>query len=273
MVREDNNLAAAFPEAVLRQLAGLTELAVAEAVSRPARRPEKVTRVLSSVYETIAGIPATFDAVRSLPCGTREWLLQRAAHHFCPDLTWFEAACQHCGHSYDLSLNLAEAARRQPDNRRSTIEVETSLGTRTFLVPNGGHEEALAQRDPGEDPRRSFSALCGQSEKAEEEALRFDDHDLFLIDEALEAASPDIADETQTICPSCGLETTARIDPILFAFPREDSILQDTHIIATAYGWPHNQILDLSVRHRSILSAMIAGDSRRAKGPAGRRYA
>lgn len=269
MVRKASNLAAAFPEAALRPLAGLTELAVAEAVSRPARRPEKVTRVLSSVYETIAGKPATLNAVRGLPCGTREWLLQRAAHHFCPDLTWFEAACQHCGHPYDLSLNLAEAAQRQPDNCRSMIEVETSLGARTFLVPNGAHEEAFAQRDPGEDPRRAFSALCGQSEKAEEEALQFDDHDLALIDEALEAASPDIADEAQTICPSCGLETTARIDPLLFAFPREDSVLQDTHIIATAYGWPHDQILDLSVRHRSILAAMIARDSHRTKGPAG----
>lgn len=273
MVREASNLPAVFPEATLRPMAGLTELAVAEAVSRPAGRPEKVTEVLSSVYETIAGKPATLEAVRSLPCGTREWLLQRAAHHFCPDLAWFEAACQHCDHPYDLSLNLAEAAQRRPDNHRSTIEVETSLGTRTFLVPNGAHEEALAHRDPGEDPRRAFSALCGRVERAEEEALQFDDHDLALIDEALEAASPDIADEVQTICPSCGLETNARIDPLLFAFPREDSVLQDTHIIATAYGWPHDQILDLPVRHRSILAAMIARDSRRAKGPAGGRHA
>lgn len=273
MVQEACKLAAAFPEAVLRQMAGSTELAVAEAVSRPTGRPETVTRVLSTVYETIAGEPATLDSVRGLPCGTREWLLQRAAHHFCPDVTWFEAACQHCGLPYDLSLNLAEAAQRRPDKSRSSIEVETSLGTRTFLVPNGAHEEAFSRCDSGEDPRRAFSALCGQSEKAEEEALQFDDNDLLLIDEALEAASPDIADEVQTICPSCDQETTARIDPILFAFPREDNILQDTHIIATAYGWSHHQILDLSVRHRSILAAMIARDSRRVKDPAGRRHA
>jgi hypothetical protein len=273
MVREASTFSAAFPEAALRPMAGLTELAVAEAVSGSGRRPEKVTRVLHSVFETIAGEPATLDSVRGLPCGTREWLLQRAAHHFRPDLTWFESACLHCGHPYDLSLDLAEAAQRVPDNNRSTVEVETSLGTRSFLVPNGSHEEAFSRRTPGDDPRRTFAALCGQSKKAEAEALQFDDHDLALIDEALETASPDIADEVQTRCPSCDLETTARIDPLLFAFPGEDSILQDTHLIATAYGWPHDQILALSARHRSTLAAMIARDFRQARGRAGRRPA
>ena len=272
-MREVNTLVTAFPDAALRSMAGLTELAVAEATSRPGRRPEKVTRVLNAVYETIAGKSATLDFVRRLPCGTREWLLQRAAHHFRPDLTWFEATCTHCGHPYDLSLNLADAERRLPDNGQPAVEVETSLGARSFLVPNGAHEEAFAQRDPGGDPRRAFAALCGQSENAEEEAPQFDDHDLALIDEALEAASPDIADEARTICPSCGSETTARIDPLLFAFPREGAILQETHMIATAYGWSHDQILDLSVRHRSFFAAMIAQDHRQAGRPAGRRPA
>lgn len=273
MVRESNTLATAFPKAAPRPMAGQTELAVAEAASRPGSRPEKVTRVLNAVYETIAGKPVTLDSVRLLPCGTREWLLQRAAHHFRPDLNWFEATCTHCGEPYDLSLKLDDAARRLPDNGEPAIEVETSLGTRSFLVPNGAHEEAFAQRNPGEDPRRAFAALCGQSKQTEQEAEQFDDHDLALIDEALEAASPDIADEARTICPSCGSETTARIDPLLFAFPREGVILEETHMIATAYGWPHDQILDLSVRHRSFFAAMIGRDRRQPRRAAGRRPA
>ncbi len=270
-MREANTLATAFPDAALRPMAGLTELAVAEAASQPGRRPEKVTRVLNAVFETIAGKPVTPDSVRRLACATREWLLQHAAHHFSPNLTWFEATCTHCEQPYDLSLNLADAERRLPDNGQPAVEVETSLGARSFLAPNGAHEEAFARRNPGEDPRRAFAALCGQSEHAEEEAPRFDDDDLALIDEALEAASPDIADEARTICPSCGSETAARIDPLLFAFPREGAILQETHLIATAYGWPHDQILALSARHRTFLAAMIAGDHRQARRPAGGR--
>lgn len=246
---------------------GKTELAVAEAAARPGHRPEKVSWVLNAVYKTIAGQPATLDAVRLLPSGSREWLLQQAAQHFCPDFSWFEAICNHCAQPYDLSLKLADAARHQPDVGLMEIEVETSLGTRSFLIPNGAHEEAYARAGQVGDPRRSFAALCGLSEQAEEEAAQFNDHDLALIDEALEAASPDVSDVARTRCPACGLQTSARIDPLLFAFPHESSILRETHLIASVYGWPHHQILDLKVRHRSFYAAMIAQDLRQKRPP------
>lgn len=270
-MREVTTQETAFPDAVLRPMAGQLELTVAEAVARVGTRPERVTRVLVAAYETIASQPVSAGFVRSLPCGSREWLLQQAAHHFRPEIVWFEATCTHCDKPYDLSLELAAAAQRLPENRRVVIEVETRLGTRKFEVTNGGHEEAFAKQEPSDDPRRAFAGLCGLSDQAEEEALQFDEHDLSLIDEALEAASPDIADEARTICPSCGLETAARIDPLLFAFSREQDILQDAHMIASAYGWPHDQILGLSARHRSFFAAMITRDRRSTGRTPGRR--
>ena len=185
MMRDLDTIATAFPPADLRPMAGAAELAVAEAVIRPGTRPERVTRVLNAVYASIDGEPTTPDLVRRLPCGTREWLLQRSAHHFRPDLTWFEAHCAQCGEPYDLSMTLADAGRQPPEHCRSAVDVETSIGLRSFAVPNGAHEEAFAGRDAGEDPRRAFAALCGRSDRAEEDARRFDDHDLALIDEAL----------------------------------------------------------------------------------------
>ncbi len=252
-------------------MAGQLELTVAEAAAGVGTRPERVTRVLVAVFETIASQPVTAGLVRRLPCGSREWLLQQAAHHFRPEFVWFEATCTHCGKPYDLSLDLAGAVQRLPENHRPVIEVETRLGTRFFEVTNGGHEETFTKQEPSDDPRRAFAGLCGLSDQAEEEALQFDEHDLSLIDEALEAASPDIADEARTICPSCGSETAARVDPLLFAFPREQDILQDAHTIASAYGWPHDQILGLSARHRSFFAAMIARDRQSSGRAAGRR--
>lgn len=272
-MRDLETLATAFPRAELRPMAGATELSVAEAAARPGTRPERVTWVLNAVYETIDGDPATLDLVRRLPSGTREWLLQRSAHHFRPELTWFEAHCAECGLPYDLSLNLADAGRHRPEQLEPSVKVDTSIGIRSFAVPNGAHEEAFARRDPGEDPRRAFAALCGLSDSAEEEARRFDEHDLALIDDALEAVSPDVADEARTSCPACGSETAARIDPLMFAFPREASIFQEIHMIATAYGWGHHQILDLPVQHRSTFAAMIARDRRPAGTAAGGRFA
>jgi len=260
----NHTITTAFPNAELKPMAGRTELSVAEAAARPGYRPEKVSWILHAVYETIDGQRATLDMVRALPSGTREWLLQQVAHRFCPDLTWFEAACRHCGQVYDLSLMLADAARHQPDQWQAEIEVHTSLGRRSFAIPNGAHEEAHARWGQGSDPRRSFAALCGLSALAREESAQFDEHDLTLIDEALEAASPDVSDVIRATCPTCGLETTARIDPLLFAFPQEGNILNEIHLIASGYGWRHNEILELSSRHRAFYAAMIARQRRGA---------
>jgi hypothetical protein len=271
MDSENYPIATAFPKAEMRPLAGRTELAVAEAMARPGSRPEKVTWILQAVYETIAGQPATLDLIRALPSGSREWLLQQAAYWFHPDLNWFEAICSHCGHVYDISLKLADAMRYQPERWQTRIEVETSLGKRSFAIPSGAHEEAHARAGHGADPRRSFAALCGLSVRAPEEAVQFDDNDLALIDAALEAASPDVSDVIQAACPTCGLKTSARIDPLLFAFPEEGSILREIHLIASRYGWRYGDILELNRRHRAFYATLIARQHRPAVKTAHRR--
>jgi hypothetical protein len=259
-------------DAKLRPRGGHMDLAVAEAAERPASRPEQVTAILAAAYDTIDGIPATADAARSLACADREWLLQQVAHDFCPDLTWFEVTCGVCGKPFDVTLKLSDSVVQRPDRPVAQVTVETSLGTRTFDIPNGYHEEAFARQAPdvAGDPRRLFAELCGTSDQAATEAACFDTHDLELIDEALEAASPDVADEITCPCPNCGSTTAARIDPLHFAFPREADILHDTHVIARAYGWSLEEILALSSRHRAFFAQSVtrdrsAGGRRRAR--------
>lgn len=260
----------AFPAPRLRALDGATELAVAEAAAASRSRPEAVTAIIATLFETIDGRPATAELARALPSGTREWLLQWSAHRLNPGTRWFEAACSHCGAPYDVALDLALPVYRAADGGRTEVTVETSLGTRAFAIPTGAHEEQLANGSAAGDPRRAFAALCGLSRDAIADAAQFGEHDLQLIDEALEAASPDAADAIKAVCPDCGAETESRIDPLLFAFPDESRILRDMHVIASAYGWPPDAILKLSARHRAFHVGMIAG-GRRAGQPGGRR--
>ncbi len=251
-----------FPVARMRPLDGATELAVATAAAASSTRPEAVTGLLGALLETIDGALATRDTVRELPGGTREWLLQWAAARLNPDMRWFEARCHHCGEPFDLSLDLSHPVCSEPRSRADTIAVETHLGTRRFAVPTGAHEEMLAISPASSDPRRDFAAICGRSDGAAQEAAQFDEHDLALIDEALEAASPDIADIVSAACPNCGHEAECRIDPLLFAFPREADILSEIHLIASAYGWEKDTILSLPARHRTTYGAMIARERR-----------
>src|SRR5690606_3209758 len=128
---------------------------------------------------------------------------------------WFETECSHCGAAYDLAIDLAHPVFRAADGEPSEVTGWTSLGGRSFAIPTGMHEERLASGGAGGDPRRAFAVLCGLSGTAVADAAQFDEHDLQLIDEALEVASPDAADAISAVCPDCGAETESRIEPLL----------------------------------------------------------
>jgi hypothetical protein len=256
----------AFPEARFRPLSGAVELAVAEAAAAPATRPERVTGVLAAIYDEVAGEPATPPLIRRLSAGTREWLLQRAALRFRSDLKWFEALCQACGGAYDLAMSVAAAPRKPPGSEFPVTTVETSLGPRLFEAPSGVHEEAAA-RGPGDDPRRSFAALCGLADDAGTEASCFDEDDLARIDAALEELSPDVASSATAVCPSCGSETAARMEPLRFTFPRPMDVLAEAHLLASAYHWTEDRILALSPARRRDYAELILHDRTGRGGP------
>lgn len=253
----------------LRDLDGATELAAAEAVAASQTRPEAVTAVLAAMLKSVNDEPATLETMRGLPSAAREWLLQWTASRTHPEICWFEARCEQCGEPYDLSIDLSQPAYRDSDRATATAVVETSLGTRHFAIPTGEHEERFARLPVG-DPRRGFAGLCGLSRDSAAEALQFDEHDLELIEEAVEAASPDVADSVSIVCPCCKAETSGRIDPLEFALPRESDILGEIHLIARAYGWPLQDILRLKARQRAVCVDMIVRE-RQASRAAGRR--
>jgi hypothetical protein len=250
---------AAFPEARFRALSGTVELAVAEAAAARATRPERVTAVLAAIYDRIAGQRATPALTGRLASGTREWLLQRAALRFRADLEWFEASCTACGAAYDLAMSVAAAPRKPPGPDFPVITVETSLGPRPFEAPCGLHEEQAAQR-PGDDPRRTFATLCGLADDAASDAARFIEDDLARIDAALEALAPEVASSAAAVCPSCGGETAARMEPLRFTFPKPMEVLAEVHLLASAYHWSEGRILALSPERRRDYAELILHD-------------
>ncbi|MEM7505592.1 MAG: hypothetical protein AAF415_02515 [Pseudomonadota bacterium] len=254
MTRARQTLRDAFPEARFRPLDGLVELGVAEAASDARSRPARVTEVLSLIYEDLAP-----DNARRVASAGREWLLQKAATQFQGAQRWFETTCTTCGTPFDLEVHLDQVPRAEPGPDFPVADVVTSLGPRQFEAPNGGHEEAFAEVE-ADDPRRVFAALCGISDVAEAEAIRFTDADLAGIDAALEATSPEIADGVDTICPACHASTLTRIDPLGFAFPKPAAILAEVHLLAQTYGWGEAEILALPITRRQSYASLIRRD-------------
>jgi hypothetical protein len=262
MTRAASTLPVDFPEPLFRPVDGHVEIRVAEAVEARLPRPRRVTAIIAAICERLAGQPADEEQVRRVSAAGREWLLQQAGFEFFRGSTWFEAPCTACGARFDLELPLTAAPRGRAGNGFPEVEVCTSLGPRWFEAPNGHHEEAMAARRDG-DPRRAFATLCSLADEPAADADRFIEEDLERIDAALEAISPDIADGVDVTCPDCGKPGRVRIDPLTFAFPHSETILQDVHVIAGAYRWAEADILALPSSRRRAYVALIRGDAAR----------
>lgn len=246
----------------LKKPDGAAELVVAEAVATAVNRPSAVSQTLAAMLVRDDGNAVTVEDARQLPSATREWLLQCIGTLLKPGLRWFEAECECCDAAFDLQMDLELQTFRPASSAVSEVKVCTSLGQRSFSIPLGQHEEQATLCNAQEDARRQMSAICGTAATSADDAAQFDEHDLQLIDDALEAASPDVGDAIQATCPSCGQLTSARIDPLRFAFPSESNLLSDIHLIASAYGWPLDSVLRLSARHRAVYTHAIACDRR-----------
>jgi hypothetical protein len=246
-------------------MTGAVELRLAEAGVARVSRPERASAVLVALYETLDGERVTLPLVRRLPSGARAWLLCRAAAAMGRESGWFQAECSACGSPYDLRLRLADVPKGPSGPGFPVAEVATSLGPRRFEVPNGRHEEILA-RGTSADPRRDLVALIGLSVTAAEDALRYTEGDLDRIEAALDAVAPDIGDRVATTCPTCGATTEAAIDPLVFALPRPDEILRETHLIARAYHWDEAAIHALPASRRHAYAQIIAAETRGAGG-------
>lgn len=259
----------AFPAHRLRALTGETEFALARAAAGGRPRALRVTDVLAAGLEGLSR-----DQARALSAGSRAWLLQQLAGSLRGGgEDWFEGRCEHCGALFDLAFDLGALPAKPPEAGFPAVTVETSAGPRRFEIPNGFHEEALAvSPEAGEAAQRRFVALAGLDDDAQAFAAAATADDLACIDAALEAASPEAAEETRCQCPGCGEVTEARVDPLAFAFPREAELIGEIHQMAGAYHWSERDILALPTsRRRRYLELIGAERHTRVPGRAGGR--
>jgi hypothetical protein len=245
----------AWPEAGFRAQTGTAELLLAEALAQAGSRPARVTAVLSAVYDTLDGQPAAGLADR-LASGTRAWLLARAAAARGAG-GWYQAECAACALPFDFPLALADLPRGEPGPGFPVAAAATSRGLRRFEVPNGGHEAALRKGD-GKARLAGLLSLDDPEDWAPA--------DLDAIEAAVDAASPDIADEVSCICPACGSDTRARVDPLEAFSASTETLFSEVHLLARAYGWRERVILELPSDRRRTYARMIRTDRSAGRG-------
>ncbi len=163
-----------------------------------------------------------------------------------------------CGEKVDISFAITTyVAYRRPTRPRNVSPdgedgwyVLAGTGVR-FRIPT---VEDLLAAVAGEDAVATVAARCLNPAALPARAVR-------AVDRALSAMSPSLDGLVGGACPACGAGLTARFDPVAYTLAElRDAfagIYQETHALASAYGWQEEVILRLPRASRQRYCAMI----------------
>jgi len=174
--------------------------------------------------------------------------------HFGPHLAaWID--CTRCGERMEFELDPAQL----PEPPR-TAPAAVQVGAHRFAPPTSRHLAITAGIDDAEAATLALMRACVDGEAPPDDTLSG------LIDaagEALDAADP-WADIAVTLpCPACGARVSASFDIAAYVWDELDTraraLLDNIHLLASAYGWTEPEILALSdTRRAAYLDRVLA---------------
>lgn len=249
-----------------------------------AQSPELATAFVTTglLARTVVALgsssPPDPEALLALAVADRDLLLLAVRRATYGDRFDVVLSCTACGEPMDVSFS-ADAipvrwspappvplARSLPDGAGGTVEVR-------LRPPTGSDQEAAAAGE--EAPldvllRRCLVAVAdGPGGDEGWDALPDAARGAFAA--AVEEASAAIELALDLTCPECGVEFGADLDLARyllgeFAVPA-GSVLQDLHLLASAYHWSEPDVLRIPSPRRRALAALVAQDLRRAQVP------
>lgn len=164
--------------------------------------------------------------------------------------------CRRCGRPFDLTFSLRGLMRHLGEPVSQTDGLyRLEDGTR-FRVPTGADELAIAALPEREREQRLLE-LCVVHDEAGPGAAAAGE-----LESALASVAPLLSTELQAVCVECGEEQPLYFDIQTLLFLRlgkeRRELVQDVHLLASAYKWSRAEILSLSREERRAYCAMIS---------------
>lgn len=217
-----------------------------------------VERSLAILAQAMPHLPP--DALADLPIGRRDALLIRVRRRiFGPDFT-VGCQCPFCREKLSFQATADELLAEEPAEGVSPYTVTVSHdGIRIQAQPISARD--LAALPPGTDPagmlaRLLRAAITGARHRGREVPVdELPPEALDAVGKALEAADPLYVMEFSLTCPACQRGWMNCFDIVSYLW-REiaaiaQSLLEEVHELALAYGWSEADILAMSPARRT----------------------
>jgi hypothetical protein len=191
-----------------------------------------------------------FDAW-ALPVGDVDALVADLRRERLGDRLVAEAACLRCAARIDIDFGLADyAGHHRPRTTRTAVPAEESgwwrlrSGRTCFRLPTAGDVLAAGT---GKDGRRALVEACVRGDRSA--------GPLRAAERAMAALAPTLRSEVQGTCPECGatvgLDVDVRelcLEELVFL---AGGVLDEVHLLASAYHWSEQDILGMTSRRRA----------------------
>jgi hypothetical protein len=198
------------------------------------------------------------DEISELTTWDRDRLLAAVyTRHYGPRID-STLKCQTCEAPYDVDFNLQALMEQLAPDPDVPIEQAGThhyqLNDIQFRLPTGRDECAVF----GLPPKKAAAALLQRCiiDGAEPDAQTSAD-----IQIAMQTLSPVVNLELDAKCPECGKEQTIQFDLQRFLMTAlvndRRRLLQEVHILASAYGWRLSEILNLPRSQRRGFVALV----------------
>lgn len=240
----------------MRPLSSLELLEVWEA----GRAQTPAVRALSLLATAAPG--GRFDELARLPVGERDGLLFALRQWHFGSRIESRADCPSCGEQLELDFEIADvlsaaqpvgggALRLEADG----VEVEFRLPTTADLLDGFDGNPSTW---PGQLLQRCIVSMRRDGAPADDDALPSGLTEAALA--RLAGADPRSDIQLAVACEACGSSCELTFDIVTFLWAEIDAwaqrLLLDVHLLAAAYGWSENDILNLGpVRREFYLAA------------------
>ena len=197
-------------------------------------------------------------AALELTAGERDRLLAALWQHYFGDTIMATRRCVDCGEFFDLNFSLSALvdsldATPQPEEVVSlTPEGHAQLITGHTIRPATAEDENAIERLDLDEAEIALTRRCvsgGAPPPGE------------VLDKVLDWLDPVIDIDLDGVCPECGTAQTIRFSIehyLTISLQRErNTLLREVHLLASAYSWPLQDILELERLERQALCAFV----------------
>jgi hypothetical protein len=208
---------------------------------------------------------ASRDALADLSIGQRDRLLLTLREAtFGPEMTGL-LTCPPCGEALQTSFTTIDLRAEGADEPAAPFGIRLA-GCDVELRVLTSRDLAMAQATEAAQARSLLLERCVVAATLEGKPAKVDELPVHVVDAAVEriAAMDPMADMQLALrCPACGHHWHVPFDILSFFWTELEAwsakVLQEVHVLASAYGWSERDILSLGrLRRRHYLDMVEA---------------